>query len=307
MAIIRSVERRLPDGGLGKVMPYHISLEGLERNIICRDDEDCDIMVKTIAVCSLRKNVIVIIYAVVSNHAHIAVLARSFEEARAFAEELKRMYSMHFRHKYGEAKSLKKTDVNVQLLDTDWYLRNALAYIPRNAYDNGAKNLADYKWTGFKASFRKNDRPIGLRRVSELSGRQWRKVFHTGDDLSHTSWLINETDELEPFSFCDTTFLEQAFNNDEAFFYRVLGNVNCSEMTEKLVVAPRTMKTDADFLKEVESICARWFCTNVRSLSDSQKARLLPYIYHTIKTSVAQMARALGMGRDDIRLLLGLD
>lgn len=307
MAFVRPVTRRLPDGRWANVLPFHISFEGLEKNIICRDDEDCDLMVKTLALCAKRKNVIIIIYAVVSNHAHVAVLARTYKEALAFAEEVKRVYSMHFRRKYGEVKALKGTNVNVQILDNDWYLRNALAYIPRNAFDNGAELIAEYKWTGFRAFFRKKS-PAGiLRKVADMSEKEWRQIFHTGDDLSNTTWLVNANDELEPISFCDTAYLEQAFNRDEAFFYRLVGGVNIPEMTQKLVVAPRTMRTDSEFLKELDSVSERWYKTNVRNLTFDQKARLLQYIFRTIKTSVPQMARALGMERDEIRKLMNLD
>ena len=93
MAFVRPVLRRLPDGTLCNVYPFHISYEGLEKAIICRDDTDCDNLVKCIAVCAHRKNVIIIIYAVVSNHAHVAVLARKYSEAENYAYEIKRTYS----------------------------------------------------------------------------------------------------------------------------------------------------------------------------------------------------------------------
>ena len=119
MALTRPVTRILPDGNIGKVMPFHISLEGLERVILCKCDADCDILVKMMALAARRKNVIVIIYAVVSNHAHIAVLARSYEEARAFGIELKKTYSMYFSKRYHESKTMHRTSVDVQFLDTD--------------------------------------------------------------------------------------------------------------------------------------------------------------------------------------------
>lgn len=306
MAFVKAVLRKMPNGSTCKVFPFHVSFEGLEKNIICRDDEDCDLLVKTIAVCSRRKNVIVIIYAVVSNHAHIAVLAKYYNDAKAYGEEVKRVYSMYFQRKYGEAKSLKETDIDVQILDTDWYLRNALAYIPRNAFDNGAKNISDYKWTGFRAFFRNKQNQSNLKKVADMSFREWRAIFHTGDDLSDTSWLLNKDCEIEPFSFCDTDYLEQSFGGDESFYYKCVGTVNVPEMTQKLVVSPRIMKTDAEFMKELEFISDKWFNTNVGNLAESQKARLLPYVFRSSKTSVAQLARAFGMDREKIRILLNV-
>ncbi len=304
MGLIRPVSKKLPGGTVCSVFPFHLSFEGLEKAIICRDDGDCDTLVKCIFVCSRRKNVIVIIYAVVSNHAHVAVLARTFAEAKAFGEEVKRTYSQLFRKKYGESKTLRGTDVNVQSIDTDWYLRNVLAYIPRNAYDNGAESLLDYKWSGFRAFFRRIPDNSRLRPVSKLTHREWREIMHTGDDLSDVPWKLNSDDELEPGSACDNDYLEKAFGNDETFFYRCIGSVNVSEMTQKLVVSPRKMKTDEEFYKEIEDVSMRWFMTGVANLPMSKKARLIPYVYHTMKTTVPQMARGFGFSREDIRRLL---
>ena len=306
MALVRPVARKLPDGTICAVLPFHVSFEGLETVVICRDDQDCDTMVKCLAVCARRKNVIIIIYAVVSNHAHVAVLAKNLEEANSYAQEVKRTYSQLFRARYGVSKVLRGTDVKVLLLDTDWYLRNALAYVPRNAYDNGAHSVADYKWTGFRAFFRSCHQPKPQILVSDMTQREWREILHTGDNLSDVSWTLNKEYELEPSSFCDNQYLEQALNNDEAFFYRSIGSVNTAEMTQKLVVSPRKMLSDAEFLKEVEAISARWFMTGVDSLPVSRKTRLIPYVYHTMKTTVPQLARVFGVSREEISRLLNV-
>lgn len=304
MAFVKPVLRVMPGGEVAWVSPFHISFEGLERNIICRDDEDCDTLVKCIFVCSWRKNVIVIIYAVVSNHAHIAALAKSLEDAQVFAMEVKRTYSLLFRRKYGEAAVLRRTSVDVQALDTDWYLRNALAYIPRNALDNGVENVEDYKWTGFRAFFRKRS-SIGKReKVRDMSYRRKRQIMHTGDDLNDVPWEVNDEGEIIPDSACDVAYLEDAFNNDVSYFYRAIGGVNVAEMNERIVYTPRRMKFDAEFLKEVENISCHWFSKGIAELAYSQKCRLIPYIDRTMKTSVNQLARVFKLPREDVRRIL---
>ena len=47
MAFERIVTRQLPDGKIGKVYPFHISLEGMESVLLCRDDEDYDQLEKS--------------------------------------------------------------------------------------------------------------------------------------------------------------------------------------------------------------------------------------------------------------------
>ena len=64
----RVVTHELPDGSIRQLYPFHISMEGLETAILCRDDMDYDAMVKILCIAARRKNVIVVIYAVVSNH-----------------------------------------------------------------------------------------------------------------------------------------------------------------------------------------------------------------------------------------------
>lgn len=306
MGFVKPVRRRLPDGTECFVRPFHVSFEGLEKCIICRDDRDCDALVKCIVVCARRKNVIIIIYAVVSNHAHVAVLAKSLGIARAYAKEVKRTYSQIFMKRYGESKVLRGTDADVQLLDNEWYLRNALAYVPRNAYDNGAANLFDYRWTGFRAFFRSGTSAGHRWPVAKMTRREWREIMHTGDDLSNVPWFVNALGEIEPDSVCDTAYLEQAFNGDETYFYKSIGSVNTTEMTQKLVVSPRKMKTDEEFFKEVEAIALRWFNRKLAELPVSDKVRIIPYVYHTMKTTVPQMARGFGMSREEIRRLLNI-
>lgn len=304
MTLVQSTVRIMPDGNPGRVHPYHISFEGLEKNIICRDASDCDSLVKCLFVCSVRKNVIIIVYAVVSNHAHLAILAKSHKDAYDYAQEVKRTYSMLFRVKYKEQKVLKGTSVDVQMLDTPWYLRNALAYILRNAYDNGANNLNDYKWCGYSAMFRNEPYRGVSKPVASMTKRERENIMHTGDDLKAVSWCVNADNELIPATTCDAKYLEQAFNNDQAFFFKSIGTVNTAEMTQKLVLSPRQMKTDSDFLKDVEELSIRWFGTNLAELSTERKARLLMYVYRSTKTTVAQLARTFNLDQESIRILL---
>lgn len=298
MSFMRIVTRRLPDGRIAKVWPFHVSLEGMECVVLCRNDCDYDAMIKTIFVSARRKNVIVIIYAVVSNHCHVAILARSQNDADSFAQEIKRMYSMYFSRKYGERNSMQKVDVKAIYLDTDWYVRNALAYIPRNALDNGC-DVTNYKWSGYSAMFCQT-RPRYANAVASLTKRESRRIFRTNDKLTDVEWKIDENERLIPYYCCDRTYLESAFNNDQAFFLRLIGSVNSSQMKESLVNAPRQFLADSDFLVEVSEIAKRWFGNDISKLTQEQKAKVIPYIRRIRKTTISQLARVFGLPRDRI-------
>ena len=296
--------RVLPDGRKATVFPFHICLEGLEKAVMCRDEDDYDAMVKTICVCAKRKNVILVIYTVVSNHCHVAVLATSQQAAQEYATELKKIYSMWFRQKYGEAGLLRRTSAVAIWLDSEWYVRNALAYIPRNALDNG-HNIGEYKWSGYSAMFRTASAMLVVaKRVSSLNKRDKRAIMHTCDDLSNVPWLLDSENHLIPASICDNRFLEQAFNNNQTFFIKTLGTVNSAEMDVKLVDAPRQKHLDGELCKVVSDLSNRWFGTSVAELPLEKKARLITYVYRSNRTTAVQLARVFGLSRIEIANIL---
>lgn len=295
----RVVLRRLPDGIERKVMPFHISMEGLEMTVLFRDDEDYSVMVKYIVICAKRKNVIVVIHNVVSNHAHIAVLAATQYDAEAFAVELKKVYAMWFSRKYGEKNILHRVDVKAILLDTDRYVRCALSYIVRNSLDNGVA-VHEYPWSGYRAMFRTCPE-TQFKKVCLMTKREREKIMHTGDDLRDVPWAVDASGNLIPDSFCDVEYLEQVFNGDQSYFLRTIGDVDPAWMKEILIDSPRKQLPDSDFFREVESVAERWFSQGIADLVREKKFRLMSYIWHTRKTTVNQLARVFGLPRETVR------
>ena len=299
----RIVYRVLPDGQSCRVQPFHVCLKGLENAILCKDDEDYDAMVKVICVCARRMNVIVIIYGAVSNHCHVAVLAKNQPNADSYAQEIKRIYSMHFQKKYKVKGILRRIEIKAISLDTDQHVRNTLAYIPKNAMDNGT-SVFEYPWTGFRAMFSDAPVPMDARPVSQLSFREKVSIMHTGDKLTDVGWLLDSQNHLIPSSFCDKEYLEQAYNHDAAFFLRLVGGVNSAQMKHELEEKLYQMQNDSEYYKTVNELCKRWFMTEIPNLSEAQKIRILPYLYRTTKTTERQLARIVGMTPERISEVL---
>ena len=298
----RIVSRLLPDGSWRQVFPFHVSLEGHQTAVLCRDDEDYDAVVKILCVCAKRMNVIMVIYAVVSNHCHAAVLATSQVQAYNYGREVKRMISMHYSFRYGQSKVMRSVDVQAIPLDSDGYVRNALAYIPRNALDNGC-NINEYKWSGYRAMFSRNQ--LSGKPVSSLTKRETEGIMHTGDKLDGVKWLLDDNGRLIPRSWCDFQYLEQAFENDAAYFLRTIGNVSPAQMHELLIENPRVRLPDAEFVKYANDASQRWYRLDIQELSIEKKIRLASYLFRTIRTSVPQLSRVLGLPRDKLANSIG--
>lgn len=298
----RSVVRKMPDGRTKRVEPYHVCLKGLETAVLCRDEEDYDVMVKVLAVCAWRNNVIIISYSAVSNHTHTAALAVKWDDAQAFGEDCKKVYSMYFQRKYGEEGILRRVKVKALWLDNPFHLRNTLAYIPRNALDNGG-DITDYPWSGHLAMFR-SEPPAG-RPVSSLTKRERRKLLHTGESLKGVPWQLDGKGRLIPYSICDHAYLEQVFNGDPAYYLKTIGGVNVAEMHFRLEEKPYVPQTDTEFYKTVNDLCSNWFGADLTVLSLERKIRIIPYIYRTSRTTIPQLARIFGLDRSRIASILG--
>lgn len=287
--------RTLPDGRTTYVRPFHISLEGLESALICRDEEDYDEMVKKILLCSVKCNVIVIIYAVVSNHAHIAVLCEGTDDAKKFADELKRTHSLWLRHKYGDERTLQRSNSDIRELDTVRYARNVMAYIPRNAVDARATNISTYKWSGLRAMFCDGKIPPHCKSANSLSAREMRAVFHT-HVKAENGWYINVDNELEPASFCDWRYLEDLFNHDQAFYMRILGDVDTASINYDIVARRHQLK-DSDFLRVADDQSMLYFKKSVFQLTPKEKIRLITLLKHKVRLSTPQICRCLKIER----------
>ena len=299
----RIVVRALPDGSVLPVYPFHVCIKGLETTVLCRDDEDYDAMVKVICVSARRCNVIVVIYAVVSNHCHVAVLAVSQEDADKYGKDLKKVYSMWFSRKYEERNILSRIETKAIFLDSDWYVRNALAYIPRNALDNSC-NVNEYKWSGYRAMFAGENTEQTAKRVSKLNARERKAIMHTGDKLDRVPWLLDNENHLIPSSFCDHTYLEQAFNNNQSFFLKTIGTLNTAELSYNLEERPYKMVGDTEFQKSVEEISQRWFSKPISALSIEQKNKLVPYVSHIMKTTPKQLCRVFEVSPERMESML---
>ena len=304
MGFERICFRTLPDGSVRKVFPYHISLEGMAQLVLCRDDDDYDVMVKYIFICARRKNVIVVIYIAMSNHGHATILASSQADADAFKEEWLRMYSQYFSRKYRQRKILRHTSAAALYLDSDWYLRNTLAYVPKNALD-ALSRVEDYRWSGYRGMFCQGKAPNGIRKAWTMTRREKEACFHTHDSMDGVPWLVNSAGELEPASACDHGYLESAFGNDQAFFLKTIGTVNMAEMQQKLIDNPRQRQNDTEMLKTIDSLSNAWFKCGILNLPREKKARLIPYVDRTFRTSIAQLARCFGVDPDTGSRMVG--
>ena len=110
---------------------YHVSSKALEKNDIFHSREDFVTAMNDIALCVLKYDVMILCFCLMSNHFHF-VLKGSYRDCYSFANEFKRMCAIRMRDRNGDVAGLKDVDLHFDLLDSQEYLENAIAYVLRN-------------------------------------------------------------------------------------------------------------------------------------------------------------------------------
>ena len=71
-------------------------------------------------------------------------------------------------------------------------------------------------------------------------------------------------------------------------------------MQYELEEKPYQLQSDSEYLKTVEEVCRRWFKQGISSLSETQKRKVVPYLFRTTHTTVRQLARTIGLPPETI-------
>lgn len=299
MRFERICVRTLPDGTASKVFPFHISTLGKESSVIFRDDEDHLALCNYIPLCARECNVIVVTFCVPDNHFHIFILAADYLSANRFADRLKGRYSRYHAVKYNERNIFLNVESKPILIEDDRHLRNAVCYILKNAKDAGGR-VETYRFCSYSAYFAEGRCKAGCTPVKSMTTREARNILHTTVPLSDVKWVLDSRGMIDPVSYCDYRYVEEAFLNDLSFFMKVLGTVDTEAMEFEYVKNPRTMYPDREFRKIVESKCLEFHSRPMEELTLSEKVRMVKLLFRTHHTTPAQLARCLELPRETI-------
>ena len=294
-----------PDGTSSKVYPFHVCTKGQEDRVIFKDEEDLKMAHNLIPICARRANVIVVSDCVLPTHIHAMTLARSYEHASRFIDGYKQSASMILARKYGIGKMyFQNVEGKPIYLEDNRHVRNTICYIPRNSLDMGIK-VDEYRWSSYRAMFSKGIVKVPVRKVSGMTTRETRALFKSGDSLKGVPWMATQDGVIEPSSYCDYSYAEDAFDNDIQYFMRVMGLTDDDEMEEILVNKPTRLMTTEELLKEIEVRSLRQFGLGPSMLALDHKIPLIKSIYHSCRTTPAQLARCFGLQLDLVVRILG--
>ena len=115
-------------------MSFHlVTTDHLSDRLWFKDTQDFVVAMNIVAVLSLRMNVSILAFILMSNHVHF-VLAEDKAKALKFITEFKRLFSWYLTNKYGKREQLRRNDVDIRELSAyDESLERAIAEDPERA------------------------------------------------------------------------------------------------------------------------------------------------------------------------------
>ena len=281
--------------------PYwHLCTPGNLSGIIFRDEADFIFGMNLLAWCAARhKNVLVLTFALMSNHIHL-VCACSEDELPEFFSAFKRRLQRYLSDRSSDLHGFNPNIISIENLRS---LRNTIVYVNRNGYViNPVHTPFSYPWSAGCSFF--NHRQKGMT-ISRLTVAERRSLFRCRDcDVPDTYELLDG--HICPHSFCDILTGESFFRDAHQYLNLVTKNIEAMEEMTALV-NDSVYLTDDEVFSAVLNFCRETFkISSIRELSRSQKREIARKMHFSYHSSNEQIRRILGLDRYEVDSLFPL-
>ena len=285
---------------------YHICTNGNNTPILLRDKEDYKVVCNYLAVFTWKLKIQMLAYIIMSNHLHMIIVCTNREQAESFTRVLKQNIASYLRHKYGIEKCFKSVDHCISIIDSCKYLRNCIAYVLRNAICAKICNrIEDYPWSSYSAYFSFSNTETAIRRMSQLSFRERRKILKTRDEYYDAPLYVDSSGRIINDCFVRNDIVERAYYNSGRHFLTCLGTCNDADIEYALAIKPLIKVDDMNLMDTVNRVVSdRFNGKQLSNLTNTDKCKIIKNLYFNNKTSVSQLSRVLGLPKDLISQIL---
>ena len=284
---------------------YHVCTEGLETEVIMRDDEDFIVARNYMALSSWKTKVFILAFCLMSNHVHILIGAEERKQASDFIRHFKQIYSTYLHNKYGLDNALKGQRESITIISDIKYLRNCIAYILRNAVSAKiCRRVDDYPWSSYSVYFSADTSATGVP-ITSLQGRSRREILKTRMNLDDCPFRVYENGNITVESFVRSDIVHLAFNKSGKLFLYYLGCCNDAQMEYEFANRPLVQANDYDLLSAAEGVAVQRFKgRGIAILTSSEKCSMLKHLFFNYKATVPQLSRIMGLPRELVRKVL---
>jgi REP element-mobilizing transposase RayT len=183
------------EGGL-----YHVTLRGNERKAIVRDDDDRNRFVGALGASVLRHGVILHLYCLMDNHAHL-VVETPHANLSPFMQNFQTRYIVWFNRRHQRSGHLMQGRYGARLVEADRYLLQLSRYLHLNPVRTRTAEkltlaeqrqlLRRYRWSSYLSYIGEAGRPEFLTErpiLEQVGGRgvEWVHVRLQGEDAQRS-------------------------------------------------------------------------------------------------------------------------
>ena len=268
---------------------FHVSSHGLETNDIFKSREDFIRGMNDIALCVLDYDVCILAFCLMSNHFHF-VLYGTLEECRRFAEEYKRRCGMRMRLVCGEVKGLKDVSVQIDMIDSQEYLENAIAYALRNPLAAGVFMIPyHYEWSSISLYFRGPYQPSGIR-LNDLSVRKRLSILRSHRVVPAT-YVMDDNGMILPSCYVNVKVVEDIFRHPARLMMTIARKIE-NDVEVRSGIAQSISMTDQELLTQMNELIRLEFgCGSLYQLPMKDRVKLCALLKRNFGAGAKQIAR----------------
>lgn len=282
---------------------YHVSSGALEKNDIFQSREDFVMAMNDIALCVLKYDVMILCFCLMSNHFHF-VLKGTYQECYSLVSEFKRICAIRMRERNGTVSGLKDVDLHFDLLDSQEYLENAIAYVLRNPLAARIIMMPNfYEWSSVNAYFR-GSTPIPGVNMRTLSIRKRREILHTRNDDVPESYVLSDEGYVHPACYVAYEEVEKIYKHPSRLLMGLAKRVE-NEFEVASGAANQIVMLDSELRTHVlELISKEYGVESLSQLSADDRLRLCLMMRRNFNASVKQIARILRISQSLVASVL---
>lgn len=275
---------------------YHVCTDGMSRNILFKDDKDFIKGMNAVAVCRLTFGVGILCFCLMSNHVHF-IIKGTYDECIGFI----RLYKKRMNGLLEGANA----DVSVKPIDTEDYLKTAIAYVLRNPVAAKLPIVpGEYRWSSGNCYFADGSM-YGRRftKASDFGSTEMRKRFNTRHALPG-DYLITEEGIIWPRCYVDYKTVERLYRTPAAFLYHLAKNMDMeNELTTDIL--RKANYSDQELYNSASAICHSQFGKEtLGQLSIEEKLSIARIVRKKYGASAKQISRITGLDPQLLKELL---
>lgn len=284
-------------------MSFHlVTTDHLSDRLWFKDTQDFVVAMNIVAVLSLRMNVSILAFILMSNHVHF-VLAEDKAKALKFITEFKRLFSWYLTNKYGKREQLRRNDVDIRELSAyDESLERAIAYVQMNCVAAGlCLSPTDYRWGSGNCFFRASK--LNGTPVRTLSRRKIRALTHSTEVIPE-DWLFSQEGYILPDCYIARDFVQSLFRKPQRMLYFL---EHSSKAARRLSLSEQDIPSfkDQTIVAAIPDLCRALFRKNsFKELGPTEQTELLRQIRRRFSSNINQLCRITGLEYADAAKLL---